>query len=198
MSKNTPDITNTSQEYWNNLLASEWLWVIDTYKTISSTHSDIDKILNISSEEKLQQIIIELENTHDIFIKINNESLQFFDKNHHEIGFIRQGHYSYYGLEKSSHIESLIHEDYRGKWFGKILYALFVTYGKITKNSNFFLPKKEYSHKRSVISLLTQYFWYTISAKYIDGERYAVTDSDLYDFDHQQDDEIGYVYELTK
>ena len=88
-------------------------------------------------------------------------------------------------------------------------------YEKIYKNPDFSLPEKEYSHKKSVISLLVNDFGYTPIRKYVDGEwqevRYpdeylddAIDDEYLDDaiddeyLDDAINDEILYTYELEK
>ncbi len=70
-------------------------------------------------------------------------------------------------------------------------------YGKIYKNPDFSLPKKEYSHKKSTISLMVEYFGYTPIRKYVDGEWQEVRYFDEY-LDDAIDDEILYTYELIK
>ena len=70
-------------------------------------------------------------------------------------------------------------------------------YGKIHKNRDFSLPEKEYSHKKSVISLLVNYFGYTPIRKYVDWEWQEVRYLDEYS-DDAIDDEIPYTYELEK
>lgn len=70
-------------------------------------------------------------------------------------------------------------------------------YGKIHKNRDFSLPEKEYSHKKSAISLMVKYFGYTPIRKYVDWEWQEVRYLDEYS-DDAIDDGIPYTYELEK
>ena len=184
---------------WEKILARERLGLLDIEQYQEKQSSIVADILDISSLEKFKKYIEYIENSHNIHIQFQFEekSLRITDEKHDEIGFIRPGHYSYHGLEKDSHLESVIHPPFRGKWYGKILYSLFATYGKIHKNRDFSLPEKEYSHKKSVISLLVNDFGYTPIRKYVDGEWQEVRYSDEY-LDDAIGDEILYTYELIK
>ena len=193
---------------WEKILARERLGLLDIEQYQEKQSSIVADILDISSPEKFEKYIENTANSHNIHIQFQFEekSLRITDEKHDEIGFIRPGHYSYHGLEKDSHLESVIHPPFRGKWYGKILYSLFATYGKIHKNRDFSLPEKEYSHKKSVISLLVNDFGYTPIRKYVDGEWQEVRYSDEYlddaiDDEYLDDainDEILYTYELIK
>ena len=184
---------------WEKILARERLGLLDIEQYQEKQSSIVADILDISSLEKFEKYIEDIKNSHNIHIQFQFEekSLRITDEKHDEIGFIRPGHYSYHGLEKDSHLESVIHPPFRGKWYGKILYSLFATYGKIHKNRDFSLPEKEYSHKKSVISLLVNDFGYTPIRKYVDWEWQEVRYLEEY-LDDAIDDEIPYTYELEK
>lgn len=184
---------------WEKILEDQELGLLDIDQYQEKQSSIVADILNISSPKKFNKYIEDIKNSHKIHIQFQFEekSLRITDEKHDEIGFIRPGHYSYHGLEKDSHLESVIHPPFRGKWYGKILYSLFATYGKIHKNRDFSLPEKEYSHKKSVISLLVNDFGYTPIRKYVDGEWQEVRYSDEY-LDDAIGDEILYTYELIK
>ena len=74
-------------------------------------------IFDISSPKKFEKYIEDIKNSHKIHIQFQFEekSLRITDEKHDEIGFIRPGHYSYHGLEKDSHLESVIHPPFREK-----------------------------------------------------------------------------------
>ena len=193
---------------WEKILEDQGLGLLDIDQYREKQSSIVADILDIPSLEKFEKYIEYIQNSHNIHIQFQFEekSLRITDEKHDEIGFIRPGHYSYHGLEKDSHLESVIHPPFRGKWYGKILYSLFATYGKIHKNRDFSLPEKEYSHKKSVISLLVNDFGYTPIRKYVDGEWQEVRYSDEYlddaigdeYLDDAINDEILYTYELEK
>ena len=184
---------------WEKILEDQGLGLLDIDQYREKQSSIVADILDISSPEKFEKYIEDIKNSHNIHIQFQFEekSLRITDEKHDEIGFIRPGHYSYHGLEKDSHLESVIHPPFRGKWYGKILYSLFATYGKIHKNRDFSLPEKEYSHKKSVISLLVNDFGYTPIRKYVDWEWQEVRYLEEY-LDDAIDDEIPYTYELEK
>ncbi|RAL56074.1 hypothetical protein BLM37_00870 [Candidatus Gracilibacteria bacterium GN02-873] len=182
---------------WEKILARQGLGLLDIEQYQEKQSSIVADILDISSPEKFEKYIEYIQNSHNIHIQFEEKSLRITDEKHDEIGFIRPGHYSYHGLEKDSHLESVIHPPFRGKGYGKILYSLFEMYGKIHKNRDFSLPEKEYSHKKSAISLMVKYFGYTPIRKYVDWEWQEVRYLDEYS-DDAIDDEIPYTYELEK
>ena len=200
--------TNNDQlvRKWEKILARQGLGLLDIEQYREKQSSIVADILDISSPEKFEKYIEYIENSYNIHIRFEEKSLRITDEKHDEIGFIQPGHYSYHGLEKDSHLESVIHPPFREKWYGKILYSLFATYGKIHENPDFSLPEKEYSHKKSAISLLVNYFGYRPIRKYVDWEWQEVRYSDEYLDDAIDDgylddainDEILYTYELEK
>ena len=102
---------------WEKILADEGLGLLDIEQYQEKQSSIVADILDISSLEKFKKYIEYIENSHNIHIQFQFEekSLRITDKKHDEIGFIRPGHYSYHGLEKDSHLESVIHPPFRGK-----------------------------------------------------------------------------------
>lgn len=102
---------------WEKILADEGLEVLDIEQYQEKQSSIVADILDISSPEKFEKYIEDIKNSHKIHIQFQFEekSLRITDEKHDEIGFIRPGHYSYHGLEKDSHLESVIHPPFREK-----------------------------------------------------------------------------------
>ncbi len=100
---------------WEKILASEGLGLLDINQYREKQSSIVADILDISSPEKFKKYIEDIENSHNIHIQFEEKSLRITDEKHHEIGFMQPGHYSYHGLEKDSHLESVIHPPFRGK-----------------------------------------------------------------------------------
>lgn len=100
---------------WEKILASERLGLLDIEQYQEKQSSIVADILDISSPEKFEKYIEDIKNSHNIHIQFEEKSLRITDEKHDEIGFIRPGHYSYHGLEKDSHLESVIHSQFREK-----------------------------------------------------------------------------------
>ena len=102
---------------WEKILEDQGLGLLDIDQYREKQSSIVADILNISSPEKFNKYIEDIKNSHKIHIQFQFEekSLRITDEKHDEIGFIRPGHYSYHGLEKDSHLESVIHPPFREK-----------------------------------------------------------------------------------
>lgn len=100
---------------WEKILADEGLGLLDIEQYQEKQSSIVADILDISSPEKFEKYIEDIQNSHNIHIRFEEKSLRITDEKHDEIGFIRPGHYSYHGLEKDSHLESVIHPPFREK-----------------------------------------------------------------------------------
>lgn len=102
---------------WENILEDQGLGLLDIDQYQEKQSSIVADILNISSPKKFEKYIEDIKNSHKIHIQFQFEekSLRITDEKHDEIGFIRPGHYSYHGLEKDSHLESVIHPQFREK-----------------------------------------------------------------------------------
>lgn len=102
---------------WEKILEDQELGLLDIDQYQEKQSSIVADILNISSPEKFEKYIEYIKNSHNIHIQFQFEekSLRITDEKHDEIGFIRPGHYSYHGLEKDSHLESVIHPPFREK-----------------------------------------------------------------------------------
>lgn len=187
-----------SPEYWEKILEAEWLWDLDV---IEWFREKVNDILEFKNEKTFYNFIKDFEEKNNLKVMFdnNNASISFFEKEtSRKIWFIRPWHYSYNWLEKSSHLEKVIEPDYRWKGFWKKLIEIFVNYWKLKWYKNFLLPKNEYSHKLSSISLFVKYFWYEITWKFIDWERIEVDD---YEFDRiylRWVDDLDFTYELTR
>lgn len=192
------NLDKKSSEYWENILKSEWLWDLDEKEWFSER---VENIINITSKDWFEKFILDFENKNNLKVEINDEeaSVYFIDISSKKlIWFVKPWHYSYNWLEKSDHLEKVIEPDFRWKWFWKILLEIFLNYGKINGFKNFSLPKKEYSHKLSSISLFVKYFWYKITWKFIDWEKVEVDD---YEFDRiylRKQEELDFTYEISK
>ena len=99
------------------ILEDQGLGLLDIDQYREKQSSIVADILDISSLEKFEKYIEYIQNSHNIHIQFQFEekSLRITDEKHDEIGFIQPGHYSYHGLEKDSHLESVIHPQFRGK-----------------------------------------------------------------------------------
>ena len=106
---------NHLADEWEKILADEGLGLLDIDQYQEKQSSIVADILDISSPEKFKKYIEDIENSHNIHIQFEEKSLRITDEKHDEIGFIRPGHYSYHGLEKDSHLESVIHPPFREK-----------------------------------------------------------------------------------
>lgn len=184
------------RKYWEELLASEGLASIDW--VFESVQAHTNAILSGLSRDNFFDYCARRLDAYDVRAVFYDEELVLQDKLGKEVGVIRPGHYSYHGLEENSHLEMTIHETFRGRWLWRTMLELFELYGSLFENPSFYLPEAEYSHKKSVISLLTQYFDYAITGKYVDGEWYEVTNDDWDEIMTTADDELLSSYRLER
>lgn len=192
------NLNKNDLEYWENILETEGLWDLDQKEWFSDK---IENILKFRDKNWFEKFILDFEEKNNLKVEIKDEdsSVYFIDKDSNRlIWFVRPGHYSYNWLEKSEHLEKVIEPDFRWKWFWRVLIEIFLNYWKINNFKNFSLPKKEYSHKLSSISLFVKYFWYEITWKFIDWEKVEV---DEYEFDRiflRNVEDLDFTYEITK
>lgn len=146
-------ILEQTPEYWDQLLASEWNWDIDLIEWFSAeTSTKISSLLDIS----------DLEEKHNIKIHIDREYnwVTLFDNKGTLIWYFKNGHYTYWNIDHSEHIEKVVFEEFRWKWYAQILFDIY-------KNI-FWLPKTEVWHDKSSILFLLKN-WYKIVWYYDDN-----------------------------
>lgn len=183
--------------FWEKKLAEEGLGDIDKKEWFSEVSTRVSRSLVCFNKHNFPEKISWIEESYNISIHFYEDSLVLIDDLWNEIGFIKKWHYSYHGLEKSSHLESVIHDQYRWKGYWRLMFELFENYWKAFSDSRFRIPKTEFSHKKSMIYFLIKYFDYKIVAKYVDGERFDVLEIDEEDV-LSQNDEFDFTYELQR
>lgn len=161
--------SKNSKEYWEKLLQREWLGLIEN--EMQTIEKKIDSILRESFSlhelsDKLRKVekieIIANYDLHEIIIK---------DEKWNEIWYIRPWHYSYNWVDSPNHLEKKIHDEYRWKWYWKVLFKAYeLTFWKA---SNI-----EYSHEIWSIRLLFS-FWYTKIYRMENGEAYELENHEI-------------------
>lgn len=187
-----------SFEYWEKILEKEGLWDIDVKEWFSEK---VKKVLVLKTIKDLDNYILEIEERNNVFFEIDEEnfSVILYDRDtKNEIWFVKPWIYSYNWLNKKSHLDFVVSDNYRWKWFWKNLLEIYDFYWKVSKNKNFSLPIKEYHHKLSSINLFIKYFWYKISAKFIDWEKIEVDDYEFDRINFWWKEELDHTYELEK
>lgn len=195
------DMTSWTPEQWEDYLnKTEWNIDNELWLTIWSSVSEISSIMNLN---ELLDYINSIEDKNDIRINIDDDeqSIIIYDVTTWNIVWeIKPWNYSYNWLEKSQHMFHVVNEPYKWLWYWKLLLE---AYWKLESFNykNFKLPKEEYTHTSSMLSLLTK-FWYYIEWKYESWELIELSDyevSDLYEIVASrwfEDDNLWHTYKL--
>ncbi len=172
-----------SPEYWEQMLAKDWLWDIDEAEDFFS-----EKVIHVVWNQKIENfssldlIIDEIEKTHNISIRINHKksSIELFNKEWLEIWKMEKTSYTSKDFHTTEHMMIEIEPRFRGKWFGKIMYEIYETIAKL--DNRFFLAYIEHTQKASTINLYMK-FWFTPTKKIIKNIEYDLDENDLSEID---------------
>lgn len=176
-----------SPEYWEAILEEDWLSDLDkeewltwwisgiennTLERINWVFDDYKNIKNLSFSDSCEYL-----ESKKIFTKINykENSLKILNWND-LIWEIKISWYKDWSFERDIHLYNVVEEEYRWKWFWKILFSL---YSKLSEeNSDFILPYEEYTNVVSMIKLYEN-FWYEVKHKVVRWNYLKLEDSDI-------------------
>ncbi len=153
---------------WEKILEEEWLWDLDKdywfyeesiiESDIWKNNFDIEDILNLWLNFK--ELLEKFSKEKNIYANINfNKNIfSIFNKSNNSLIWeIKLAKYNDNWFKRDVHLYNVIEDDYKWKWFWKILFLL---YKKLTEeNSDFILPEEEYTNIVSMINLYKK-FWY--------------------------------------
>lgn len=179
---------------WEKLLEDEWLWDIDKKEWFReqkiSTQKSVNNILDIWDIEREKNI--------KIHVLKEDSTIEIYGLDGRLIGYIKPWLYTYHSISKSDHLEKIVFEEYRWKWFGQLLFDLYKRY-------NFHVPSSEYTHKISVIEFLLKN-WYDISSIIADNwEEIELSENDIYEFfdeikirKQKKEDDLNFTYKMVR